>query len=80
MESIARRVLQGFPLGAVFLNTLVSDLDKTDNKRVVTFADNIELFMIIETNIPLRSCRSVSDSWETGPQRDRWGWVLGNVK
>lgn len=62
MESIARRVLQGFPLGAVFLNTLVSDLDKTDNKRVVTFADNIELFMIIETDIPLRSCRSISDS------------------
>lgn len=62
MESIARRVLQGFPLGAVFLNTLVNDLEKIDNKGVIKFADDTELFMVIETNIPIRSCRSFSNS------------------
>lgn len=60
MGNTARRVLQGFPLGTVFLNALVNDLEKTDNKRVMKFADDTELFMVIESNIPIRSCRIIS--------------------
>lgn len=60
MENIARRVLQGFPLGTVLLNALVNDLEKVDNERVMKFADDTELFMVIETNIPIRSCRIIS--------------------
>lgn len=60
LENIARRVLQGFPLGPVLLNTLVNDLEKTDNEGVMKFADDTELFMVIETNIPIRSCRIIS--------------------
>ena len=60
MGNVARRVLKGFPLGTVFLNSLVNDLETTDNKRVMKFADDTELFMEIETNIPIRSCRIIS--------------------
>lgn len=60
MENIASRVLQGFPLGTVLLNVLVNDLEKTDNKGVMKFADDTELFMVIETNIPIRSCGIIS--------------------
>lgn len=60
LENTARRVLQGFPLGPVLLNTLVNDLEKTDNEGVMKFADDTELFMVIETNIPIRSCRIIS--------------------
>lgn len=60
MGNTARRVLQGFPLGTVFLNALVNYLEKTDNKRVMKFADDTELFMVIESNIPIRSCRIIS--------------------
>lgn len=62
MESIDGRVLQGFPLRSVFFDTLINDLEKTDNKEAVKLADDIELFMIIETNISIRSCRSVLNS------------------
>lgn len=62
MESINRRVLKGFLLRSVFFNTLINDLEKTDNKEAVKLADDIELFMIIETNIPIRSCRKVLNS------------------
>lgn len=62
MESTARRVLQGFPLGAVYLNTLVNDLEKVNDKGVIKFTDNKELLMVIETNASIRSCRSISNS------------------
>jgi len=42
MESITRRVLQGSPLGAVFLNTLVNDLEMMDNKGLTKPADDKE--------------------------------------
>lgn len=60
MENVARRVLQGFALGTVLLNVLVNDLETADNKRVMKFADDTELFMVIETNIPIKSCRIIS--------------------